>query len=249
MDSGESNETKSVPNFLDQILQTEQEAREENSGLAIYKDLRVESVRQFREIPTATYKAFKSELKLHESLPKPATLAEHSFLLPPKTRGKVKELYEDNYNAGILNYAAAADVYLQVLRLIGEEKLEKEDPLVSAVRKLLITASNTPARATSTYRRIASKSALSTAGSDRESLLSNEEAKTINTTVDVAAKLRKATFPTAPRTDYRRRHQGGGFPNPLLYRRPCQPSYYPRGRRGGRGGNQHFRGGRRGGRR
>lgn len=183
-------------NFLD-TLQAELQAQlEEKAGLGPLKDVLVRKPADFKLLKTNEFKHLREKLTLTPFLPKPPALAEFAFLLQKKGGPLLKEQFENHWQAASLNYAAAAQVFGVLVGLTNEGKIAHEEALTYAADNLL-TASNVLAKALATYKAIAVRQANKSGQQtgEREKILSTEDAKAIQSTLDTANKLQKATKP------------------------------------------------------
>ena len=214
--------------LLTELLKSEKQSHQEKSGLLEYTGLLIEEPRQYQALPPDLYKSLTQELKIHASLPRAPTLGEYSFLLSKKG-SEIKELFEDVWATASLNYSAACEVYVQLVKATKDGKLEETDPIFEVARRSLLCASNVPARALQVYKYLAKRQAVKTVqkpGNNRSLILSEEEAKSFNTSIDTAAKLQKRTHPKPIR---------GSFNSSTYWNFSYYPGVY-RGRRGrGRG--------------
>jgi hypothetical protein len=225
-------EQKDLPSLFETLLQQEQSGLLKARGLERYKELLIGS-EGFQALPPDTYKAFKEQLPLLPHLPKPATLGAHAFLLSKKGGALIKDQYEDAHNAALLTYAAAAEVFLETSELISTGSLDRDSKLALAVRRLLLSAGNGPARALEFYRYTAKKTALKSEarpGQAKTQVLSAEEVKDINTTLDATRKLERLTRPKPIYTGPQRQ---GTYPWGTAA--PARPRPYKQRDRRGRG--------------
>lgn len=236
--------------LLSKLLQSETAEREDKSGLTSFSGLRITKPSEFVPLDTTSFTSLKDELVLFRDLPKPPTLGSLGFLIK-KGASDIREIFEDNWTASCLTYAAAAAIYSRIAKLLEEEKIEEGDEILTLARRLILCASNSPARSLQIYKYIAEKQALRSTpkpGTSREEIISGEEAKAINSKLDSAKKLAQAS-------KSRGRGRGRGPGRTRGFSTYFQQSYYPfpgfyqpyqRGRGQGRGRGR--RGGRRGGR-
>ena len=146
----------------------------------------------------ALFKHIRGTLKLYPHLPKPPSLAEFTFLLQKKGGSLLRESFEDNWTAGTLAYAAAAEVFVQLCKLVNAEAVSVQSPLFHAAKTSLLCASNVLARSIVQYRHQAERQANRHAarpGQERSRLLSIEDAKTIQASLDTQSKLLRTTQP------------------------------------------------------
>ena len=235
----ESAQDKKTPanDLLQQLATAETLTQHNNSGLDEFEGLHIESATDYIALKTSAHKTLKEELKLATALPGPPSLGELQFLIKHGA-SDIKELFEDTWNSATLAYAAAAQVCVDLSRLLEAGDIPEDDDIFTNVRRLLLTTSNVPARSLLTYKYIARKQANKQAvkpGSERDRVLTTQEAKDLNTTLETAAKLKKKTNPFTRAPQRRCQSRWSRFPG----------TNYTRGRRGrGRG----RRGGRRGSR-
>ena len=231
-----------TPLILSALAQAETAEHKQTSGLAEFEGLTIDSAKGFPALDPATFARLREELTLCKDLPKPPSLGNLSFLLG-KRNNDLRELFEDNWTAACLNCAAAAEVHVELARSTepdeeGKTALDPSELVFKAIRRLILTAANVPARSLEIYKYIATKSTLKATtkpGSRRDEVISTEEAKTLNAKLDTATKLSKKLY--TPRFHRPRQNrytfQWQGIPG----------SYQHTGRRGGR---HRGRGGRRG---
>ena len=224
-------EDKKKSELLQSLFQFDRQDRETSAGLDKYTGLRPQSFTDYKSFDTRQYKSIKEELALLDLLPAAPTLGEYSFLFPPRTRNVIKELFESQWTAGNLSYAAIADVFTSIARLTQDGNIPEDDPILKEVRTALLTASNLQARAIETYKYLAIKQTSRTTSRDKPTLISSEEASQLNKRLDVANKLRHKTF--GPSTRSRRgrgRTRGRGAPRrggryqPWRQFQPAHPS-------------------------
>ena len=170
---------------------------EEKAGLGTLKEILVTKPSDYRLLKPNEFKHLKEKLSLFPFLPKAPALAEFAFLLQKKGGPLLKEQFEDQWQAATLNYAAAAEVFTALAELAEDQKADIATALQAASTNLL-TASNVFARALSTYKSIAIRQANRSAqrpGQERETILSTEDAKAIQASLDTEAKLQKTVNP------------------------------------------------------
>ena len=229
-------EQKDLPSLFETLLREEQTDLLQTRGLERYKELLIGS-KGFQALPPDTFKALKEQLPLLPHLPKPATLGAHSFLLNKKGGTLIKDQYEDAHNAAMFTYAAAAEVFLETSELIAAGSLDRNSKLALAVRRLLLSAGNGPARALEFYRYTAKKTAIKSEarpGQAKTQVLSADEVKDLNTTLDATRKLERLTRPKPVYTGPQRQgtHPWG---TAAPTKRPYQHRNRNRGRGRGRG--------------
>ena len=179
--------------LLDLLRQTETLEQEETAGLDKFTGLRITSATDFLPLKPSTYKAVREKLQLYKDLPKPPTLGSLGFLVK-KGSGDIKEIFEDSWTNNCLTYAAACDVYVHLTQLLETEAIPEDHEIFKAARRLILVASNAPARNLQTYKYIARKQVLKSTpkpGNSRDQVLSESEAKEINTELDTLNKLQR----------------------------------------------------------
>lgn len=222
--------------ILTQIKRDLQEQIKKSANLGNLEEIAISNPSDYKALSATEFKHLKEQLALHSFLPKAPVLAEFQFLLQNKGGKLLREQFEDVWSSATLNYAAAADNFAAVLELFDDSKVAQGNKIFRAASTALLAASNVLARTLETYKQIATRQA--TKGSqrttaERHRILSTEEAKSIQTTVDTASKLKKLTQPsTQPffqRFQQRQRRPRSNYWNNRQYR--------GRGRRGrsGRG--------------
>ena len=237
----------SQQSFIQQLREREKKTREEASGLSAFESLRVKNASEFQPLGPDLYRSYKEELPLLQDLPKAPALGSFNFLLPKQASG-LKDLYEDNWNSSLLTYAAVSDLYLRILQLVEEKKITSDSEVVQSATRALLCASNQPARNLQQYRyqatRRVNKHALKP-GTERDTVINEEDAKSLQTAVDTASKLEKLTRKSSRPKAFGSRIQYYGREH-----RYSDYTQYNRGNyRGRRGGRGRGRGGRTGGRR
>ena len=188
------------------------------------------------------FSSFKEDLPLFKDLPKAPTLGSLSFLVKQGS-SDIRELFEDNWTTSCLTYAAAVEVYSRIAELQKEELFDEDDPLFAAVRRLILCAANSPARSLQFYRYLAEKRALRATprpGTQRQEIISQEEAKSLNAKIDTAKKLSRSTGSQRGQ----RGRRGRGFGTYFGPRNPFFHYGYQGGYRGGRRGGPRGRRGR-----
>ena len=224
-------------------IEIQSDDRNTKSGLDRFTGLRVAKASDYPSLSAKAFRDLKEELKLFDDLPKAPTLAGANFLIR-KGGPELRELFEDNWSACTLAYAAAAELYTVIAETGTQEdsKIDQGHPIFKSARKNLLATANTLKRSLQVYKYLAQKTVIKgkqKPGSERESVSSAEEIKTINAEIDTLNKLNKKTKP--------QRGRGRGFFAHFGARgRGRQPTYYPgnyRGR-GGRRGRARGRGGR-----
>lgn len=227
---------------LDTLIKNTEKEAEDSSGLTRYEDLLVRSPTGYKSLPLQSLNHLREQLPLYAALPKPPTLGEFNFLLGKKGND-LRELFEDNWKASTLSYAACAEVFTALAELTRDDSEEKhlseeaKKLLTSAATKALLSANNSLARSREYYQYLAVKAANRDAtkpGSNREKLIAESNAKEICQVLDTKSKLKRLTQPTRPRG--RGRYQNRYWRSRGGRGRRNFPTYYnPRGRGQGRG--------------
>ena len=244
-------------NILDELSRIDTAEHETDSGItADHRALIVKKASDFRALTADEFKRFKDDSTIAAHLPKAPTPGAHDFLLP-KSSADIRLQFEDAWTASSATYAAAAELFISIKHILQAQDIDiKEDTretLQKQARRLLLLASNAPARHLSIFKYILKKTAVKSAqkpGSTREQALDEQEIKELSSTLDTISKLKRHLPGRGRRPQGRRPGRGNGFTSSFQRQRhrprggrPFYPSYpsYPRGRgqpsrgRGGRG--------------
>lgn len=109
----------------------------------------VKSPNDCTTLKPALFKHIRCTLKLYSRLPKPPSLAEFTLLLQKKGGSLLRESsFEDNWTAGTrtLAYAAAAEAFVQLCKLVDAETVSVQSPLFHIAKTSLLCVSNVLAR-------------------------------------------------------------------------------------------------------
>ena len=219
-------EPVSANGLLTALLKSETTEQEVKSGLAEYEGLRTSKPEDHPGLPPATHKALTDELKSFKSLPKPPVLGECAFLLK-RSGSDVRETFEDSWTTSTLTHAAVAEVCVQLLKAHQEDLIPEDHVLFQQARKASLCTTNSLHRSLEVCECIAKRAAVKSTprpGSQKTSVLTQEEAKEINTSLDTAKKSQRNVSNQAPPRRNRASSQ-------------CNFRFYP-GVTGARGGHR-----------
>ena len=125
--------------LLNLLTQTEEESRQQKKGLDKYRGLRVDKPSDFPALDPKTYASLKEELPLSQDLPRAPSLGSLAFLIKKGSQDR-REQFEDHWASSTLTYAAAAEVYAELTRLLNAGTIPDDDPVFQAGRRLLLAA-------------------------------------------------------------------------------------------------------------
>ena len=237
------NETPANP--IDQVLSALDQDIIVDEKLENLQQFIVKQAQDYKALSVKQFKFIKdNNARLYQELPKAPVLAEFAFILKAKGGPLLKEQFENTWQAATLNYATTVELFNAIYSYdkndnkhnndIQEEN--KFDNIKLAANAVLLTSQNTLARALQHYKHAALRAANSNApapNSERSQVLPLEEVKSLQISLDTAARLRRTLAPT-PFTPRGRRYSQRG-----RGRHRGQRRYYSNG--GGRGNYSNYR--------